>query len=56
MEGITLGNLGIAYGALGDYTKATEYFEQSRVIFEDRLNVIFPFKAVLDAAKHRKLN
>lgn len=55
-EGDTLGNLGIAYSAHGDYTKALAYFEQSRVIYEDRLYIVFPLKAEFDALKHRKLN
>lgn len=54
-EGQSLANLGIVYGITGDITKAVEYLEQSRVIYEERLKIIFPGKAQLDALKTRKV-
>lgn len=54
-EGQSLANLGTVYGNSGDFTKAVKYLEQSRVIYEERLSIIFPGKAQLDALKTRKV-
>lgn len=47
-EGSDLGNLGVAYKNLGQHAKAIEFLEKSRVIFEDRLRINFPFNTDLD--------
>jgi len=52
-EGFTLATLGLAYDKLEQRAKAIEYLEMSRVIFEDRLRVTFPWKANLENLKNR---
>lgn len=46
-EAIVLGNLGLAYDDLGQYAKAIELLKASEAIFQKRLGVTSPFKAVL---------
>jgi tetratricopeptide (TPR) repeat protein len=50
-EGNALGNLGATYGNLGQHAKALEFLNASEVIFEDRLQITFPWKAQLERLK-----
>jgi len=43
-EGNALGNLGAAYLNLGQPVKAIEFLKASEVIFQNRLQIIFPWK------------
>lgn len=52
-EGIALANLGCAHVKEGQYSKAVEFLTAAKVIFEDHLQKIFPYKDQLEEAKGR---
>ena len=52
-EGAALANLGCAHANEGRYSKAVELLNSAKVIFEDHLQKIFPFKDQLEEAQRR---
>lgn len=55
-EGNALGNLGSAYADLGQPDEAFELLKVSEVIFEDRLQITFPWKARLKKLRSETRN